>query len=73
VEFLDCQADILVRVLTRRTKFRIDGHCMDFFGECPTCLRREADAAPRSSQRGPQRAIVRADSRRARSSRGWRP
>jgi Fe2+ or Zn2+ uptake regulation protein len=69
VEFLDCQADALVRLLTRRTKFRIDGHCMDFFGACPACLRRGAAAAPPSSQGGPQRVIVHAEARRARSSR----
>ena len=40
VEFSDCQADAMVRVLARRTKFRIEGHSMDFFGQCPACLRR---------------------------------
>jgi Fur family ferric uptake transcriptional regulator len=40
VEFSDCQADRLVRTLTRRTRFRIEEHCMDFFGRCPDCRRR---------------------------------
>jgi len=47
VEFSDCRAGSLVRVLARRTKFRIEGHCMDFFGQCPGCLRRSADTSPR--------------------------
>ena len=42
VEFSDCHADAMIRVLARRTKFRIEAHCMDFFGQCPTCLRRSA-------------------------------
>ncbi len=42
VEFSDCQADAMSRVLARRTKFRIEAHCMDFFGQCPACLRRSA-------------------------------
>ena len=45
VQFSDCQAEAMVRVLTRRTKFRIEGHCMDFFGQCPACLRRPARAS----------------------------
>lgn len=40
VEFSDCQADRLVRILTRRTRFRIEEHCIDFFGQCPDCRRR---------------------------------
>lgn len=52
VEFSDCQADAMVRVLARRTKFRIEGHCMDFFGQCPACLRRSA-CNSRSSVRAP--------------------
>jgi len=47
VEFSDCQADQVVRTLTRRTRFRIEGHCMDFFGQCPDC-RRRAGASGRS-------------------------
>jgi Fe2+ or Zn2+ uptake regulation protein len=29
----------LTRTLARRTKFRIEGHCMDFFGQCQDCSR----------------------------------
>jgi len=48
VEFSDCQTDQLVRTLTRRTRFRIEGHCMDFFGQCPDC-RRQAETSRRST------------------------
>lgn len=37
VEFNDCELDRLTRALARRTKFRIEGHCMDFFGQCRDC------------------------------------
>ncbi len=47
VEFSDCRADGLARTLARRTKFRIDGHCMDFFGQCPQCRRNTAAGTPR--------------------------
>jgi Fur family ferric uptake transcriptional regulator len=40
VEFSDCQVERLTRTLARRTKFRIEGHCMDFFGRCQDCSRR---------------------------------
>jgi Fur family ferric uptake transcriptional regulator len=40
VEFSDCRLERLTRTLARRTKFRIDGHCMDFFGQCQDCCRR---------------------------------
>ena len=40
VEFSDCQLERLTRTLARRTKFRIEGHCMDFFGQCQDCSRR---------------------------------
>lgn len=36
-EFSDCHADELARTLARRTKFRIEGHCMEFFGRCSKC------------------------------------
>ena len=51
VEFSDCQADAMVRVLARRTKFRIEGHSMDFFGQCPACLRRSVGTPQRTLQR----------------------
>ena len=50
VEFSDCRVDGLVRLLSRRTKFRIEGHCMDFFGQCPDC-RGRTGASGRSSHR----------------------
>ena len=37
VEFSDCQLERLTRTLARRTKFRIEGHCMEFFGRCREC------------------------------------
>lgn len=40
VEFSDCQLERLTRALARRTKFRIEGHCMEFFGQCRNCRRR---------------------------------
>jgi Fur family ferric uptake transcriptional regulator len=40
VEFSDCRLERLTRTLARRTKFRIEGHCMDFFGQCQDCSRR---------------------------------
>ncbi len=51
VEFSDCRADGLARTLARRTKFRIDGHCMDFFGQCPRCRRDAAAPARRNAAR----------------------
>jgi len=67
VEVSDCQAEAMVKALARRTKFRIDGHSLDFFGECPACLLRptppragrcltDRSIAPRPRRRGPRRA-----------------
>ncbi len=39
VEFSDCQVERLTRALARRTKFRIEGHCMEFYGQCLDCRR----------------------------------
>jgi len=50
VEFSDCRLDGLTRTLARRTKFRIEGHCMDFFGRCQDCARRSG--SPRRGHRG---------------------
>jgi Fur family ferric uptake transcriptional regulator len=58
VEFSDCQADAMVRVLARRTKFRIEGHSMDFFGQCPACLHRAVGTPQRTLQRGHERSAV---------------
>ncbi len=41
VEFSDCQLERLTRTLARRTKFRIDGHCVEFFGQCKNCRRKK--------------------------------
>jgi Fe2+ or Zn2+ uptake regulation protein len=32
----------MTRTLARRTKFRIEDHCMDFFGQCQDCSRRSS-------------------------------
>jgi Fur family ferric uptake transcriptional regulator len=40
VEFSDCRLEHLSRSLARRTKFRIEGHCMEFFGQCQDCSQR---------------------------------
>ncbi len=47
VEFNDCQLEHMTRTLARRTKFRIEGHCMDFFGQCQDCSRRGSKLTPR--------------------------
>ncbi len=39
VEFSDCHVERLTRALARRTKFRIEGHCMEFYGQCLDCRR----------------------------------
>jgi Fur family ferric uptake transcriptional regulator len=39
VEFSDCGVEGITRVLSLRTRFRIEGPCMDFFGQCPECWR----------------------------------
>jgi Fur family ferric uptake transcriptional regulator len=46
VEFADCQLERLAQTLARRTRFRIDGHFMEFFGLCAKC-RSEPKSAPR--------------------------
>jgi len=47
VEFADCQLERLMQTLARRTRFRIDGHFMEFFGRCAKCR-----SAPQRSPRG---------------------
>ena len=44
-EFSECPADDLARTLARRTHFRIEGHCMEFFGRCAKCRRRSRDSS----------------------------
>ena len=39
VEFSDCQAEAVARLLASRTKFQILSHSMEFFGRCPRCQR----------------------------------
>ena len=40
VEFNDCRMEKLERVIARRTQFRIEGHCVEFFGQCRKCRSR---------------------------------
>jgi len=47
VEFSDCQLERLTRTLARRTKFQIEGHCVEFFGRCRKCRRQASDHSPR--------------------------
>jgi len=47
VEFNDCRLEPLTRTLARRTKFHIEGHCVEFFGRCQKCRNR---SGPRSSR-----------------------
>lgn len=51
VEFSDCQVERLTRALARRTKFQIEGHCMDFFGRCRDCRRQSAASAARGRRK----------------------
>lgn len=37
VAFSSCPVDQLVRDLSRDTRFRIDGHLLEVFGQCPAC------------------------------------
>ena len=50
VEFSDCQLERLTRTLARRTKFRIEGHCVEFFGQCCAC-RTRSSTPPRRAKR----------------------
>ncbi len=49
VEFSDCQLERLTRILARRTKFRIEGHCVEFFGQCRKC--RSRSRPPRGNRK----------------------
>jgi Fur family ferric uptake transcriptional regulator len=51
VEFSDCGMENLTRLLSRRTRFRIEGHYMDFFGQCPGCRRETRNG--KTSRRAP--------------------
>ncbi|HXZ44270.1 MAG TPA: Fur family transcriptional regulator [archaeon] len=52
VEFTDCQLERLTRTLARRTKFQIEGHCVEFFGRCRKC-RTQASEHPSRGGRKP--------------------
>ena len=52
VEFSDCHLDGLTRTLARRTKFHIEGHCVEFFGQCRKC-RTRSRARPTQGKRKP--------------------
>jgi Fur family ferric uptake transcriptional regulator len=49
VEFNDCQLERLTRSLARRTRFRIEGHCVEFFGQCRKC--RSRSRPPRGNRK----------------------
>ena len=51
VEFNDCQLERLTRTLARRTKFRIEGHCVEFFGQCRKCRVRGSSPFPRGRRK----------------------
>ena len=51
VEFNDCQLERLTRTLARRTKFRIEGHCVEFFGKCRKCRVRGSSPFPRGRRK----------------------
>ncbi len=46
VEFSDCQAEAVARLLARRTKFQIVSHSMEFFGRGPRCQRDDGRRKP---------------------------
>ncbi|HYL81269.1 MAG TPA: Fur family transcriptional regulator [Candidatus Acidoferrum sp.] len=49
VEFSDCRLERLTRTIARRTDFKIEGHCMEFFGRCARC--RQNSRHPSGSRR----------------------
>lgn len=51
VEFNDCQLERLTRTLARRTKFRIEGHCVEFFGQCRKCRTRSGSPSLRNKRK----------------------
>jgi Fur family ferric uptake transcriptional regulator len=51
VEFSDCQLERLTRTLARRTKFQIEGHCVEFFGRCRKCRMQASDHPSRRSKK----------------------
>jgi Fur family ferric uptake transcriptional regulator len=51
IEFSDCQLERLTRTLVRRTKFQIEGHCVEFFGQCRKCRMRSSNRPPRGKRK----------------------
>jgi Fur family ferric uptake transcriptional regulator len=51
VEFSDCQLERLTRTLARRTQFRIESHCVEFFGRCRKCRTRGSQGRPRGRRK----------------------
>lgn len=51
IEFSDCQLERLTRTLVRRTKFQIEGHCVEFFGQCRKCRMRSSNRPPRGQRK----------------------
>jgi Fur family ferric uptake transcriptional regulator len=40
IDFTDCNLDELEERLTRETDFTINGHVLEFLGQCPDCCKR---------------------------------
>ena len=40
IDFTDCNLDELENRLSRETDFTINGHVLEFLGQCPDCLKR---------------------------------
>jgi Fur family ferric uptake transcriptional regulator len=51
VEFSDCRLERLTRILARRTKFRIEGHSVEFFGSCQKCRMRSSSRPARGKRK----------------------
>ena len=42
VDFTDCNLDELEERLSKETDFRINGHLLEFLGQCPACCKKAA-------------------------------
>lgn len=42
VDFTDCNLDELEERLSKETDFRINGHLLEFLGQCPACYKKAA-------------------------------
>lgn len=49
VEFSDCRLERLTRTIARRTDFKIEDHCVEFFGLCRKCRTRAKVSPPRDN------------------------